>query len=353
MSTISPSLVEAVKNRILTECASQPEKYDATDVERFNETDEMIQRYIFDYQINNPLFFEKKDEIIISKVTSSVLATLAWRKEIQVNSMKDSDFPEAFYSLDLFKKGKQSTGQLFLVFNFGRVQRLSAWGPVWINFIVHESEKMTQVYLREPDYLLKPKPIVFCDSSEIGMAHMDFKFILKVIPIFLYHYTQAFASIWLYELPMFSLSLRPILNASLPKKITRLVFFTDSKNVVKDLGEQNVPAEYAGKSIHPLESLIPVNPSTLEEVAKKWGLDENEVSKMKDAVTKKLQSIGKSSQVNWIESFITFCLHNEPTWNHCELSTLILSLFHATDAPTGPLVSSSLSSCFQFLVSTP
>lgn len=298
MNSISPSIVEAVKHQILLEFSNNPDKYDTIDVERFNETTEMIERYIFDYQLNDAMFSQKDDQVIITKVTNNILSTLTWRQQIQVNSMKDSDFPEPFYTLDLFRKGKQHSGQLFLVINFGRVQRLSTWTSVWINFIVHECEKMTQVYLREPDYLSKPKPIVFCDSSEIGMAHVDFKFILKIIPIFLYHYTQAFECIWLYELPMFSLSLRPILQASLPKKITRLVFFTDSKNILKDLGEQNVPTEYGGKSIHPLESIIPVNASTLEQVGRKWLIDDNEIVKMKHAVAKKLNNIGKSSRLN-------------------------------------------------------
>lgn len=291
MHNIPRTLVEKIREKVI-EIASESDSYDSIDVEKLDSSDEMIERFILDYQVNNGQNVQE-ESLIVSSVKTSILDTLGWRKEIGVNKMKDSDFPNEFYQIDLFKKGKQSNGQLFLVFNTGRMQRLSTWSTVWINFIVHECEKMTEVFLAEKDFLSKPRPLVFCDSSEISFSHMDVKFILTIIPIFLKHYTQAFESIWLYELPYFSMCLRPILNASLPRKITKLVHFTDRKNLLKDLGAENVPIEYGGASIYPLESIEPVNPADLTYTGRKYGFEDNEIKKMSDSLKNKLKNIGK------------------------------------------------------------
>lgn len=293
MLVICRKIVEQIRKQVIRLASEQSDSYDLLDIEKFHQSTEMIERFLLDHQVNNSNYLQQEESFIVSTVTANILDTLAWRKEIGVNKMKDCDFPLEFYQLDLFKKGKQANGHLFLVFNTGRMQRLSTWSNVWINFIVHECEKMTEIFLAEENFLQNPRPLVFCDSSEIGIAHMDIKFILTIIPIFLKHYAQAFQSIWLYELPYFSMCLRSVLTASLPKRITRLVHFTNGKNLIKDLGRENVPVEYGGQSVHPLESIEPVNPSNVTFTGRKYGFDDSEIEKMQQAVNSKLRSIGK------------------------------------------------------------
>ena len=291
MVVISSKIVEQVKTKVI-QIASNSDSYDDLDIEKLHTNAEMIERFVLDYQVNNANYLQQQESSVVSSITANVLDTLAWRKEIGLTKMKDSDFPIEFYQLDFFKKGKQTNGQLLLLINTGRLQRLSTWSNVWIHFIVHECEKMTIDFLADPNFLSKPRPLVLVDSTEVSLAHMDLKFVLTIIPIFLKHYAQAFESIWLYELPYFSLHLKPILIASLPRRITRLVHFTDRKNLVKDLGNE-VPVEYGGQSTHPLDSIEPTNPGNLFFTGKTYGIDESEIKKMQEAVNTKLKKIGK------------------------------------------------------------
>jgi hypothetical protein len=278
---LNGTVVAEIRECVMSRIEEEPEKFHPSDVKRFKERSEMIYRFLIEYIEDNGGINSQNDHSCVEKVTRSIVDTLKWRVEFNVNNMKDSDFPEEFYKSKLFLLGTRSDGSLFIIINVRKLVRLRQWSNVYLRFIIHEMDKIgEEVMFSDPDFLKKPKPHVLADASEIGLAQMDFTFIFSIIPIFLNHYPQGFTTIWLYELPMFSRHMKGIVLKTLPHRITKKIMFTDKKHIIDDMGAENLPVDYNGCSNQQLRELSSATASNLREVGKKNDISEKEIEKM-------------------------------------------------------------------------
>ena len=277
---LKPSVVEEIRECVMTRIEEEPEKYHSTDVKKFKESSQIIYRFLIDYIEDNGGLSSQNDDNCPEKVTKAIIEALQWRMEFNVNNRKDSDFPEEFYRSKLFLLGTREDGSLFIIINIRKLIRLRQWSKVYLQYIVHEMDKIAEVLFADPNFFKKPKPYVLVDTSEIGLAQMDFTFIFTIIPIFLNYYPQGFTSIWLYELPMFSRPMKSIVMKTLPHRITKKIMFTDKKHIVDDMGAKNLTSEYFGSSSNPLRQLSYKVASNLREVGKKYDISDKEIDKM-------------------------------------------------------------------------
>ena len=279
VKSLPVEVIDEIRDCVLQRIEEEPDKYHPADVKRFNETNELIYRFLIDHLEDKGGLQALKDNIS-SKVSKNIVETLSWRHEFGVNSSLDSDFPQEFYNTQLFLLGERNDGSPFIVMNIRKLVRLRQWSNVWMKFIVHEMEKIASKMFADPDFLSKPKPHVLSDASEIGLAHIDFSFIFAIIPIFLKHYPQGFQTIWLYELPYFSRHMKGIVLKTLPSRITKKIMFSDKNHIVEDMGAENLPAQYFGTSKYPLKELSSKTASTLREVGRNNNISEHEIDKM-------------------------------------------------------------------------
>lgn len=282
---LNQCVVEHIRGRVMSKLNEEPDKYHPNDVKKFKERSELIYRFLIDFIEDNGGLTAQDSANCPEKVTKAILETLNWRLTFGVNSSQDSDFPQEFYRLNLFRISKRVDGSIFLFISIRKLIRLRQWNNVYIRFIIHEMDKICEIMFTDPDFFKKVKPHVLSDASEIGLGQIDFSFVFTMIPIFINHYPQAFTTIWLYELPYFSLHLKTIVMKTLPHRVTKKITFTDKKRIVNDIGAENLPEEYCGTSTEPLTELTSTSASTLREVGRKNGISDKEIDKMIASLT--------------------------------------------------------------------
>lgn len=263
--------------------------FDPLDIEFIEGTDDLITRFLLEYFEDHPSALKNcQDEIIATDVANCVMDTLKWRKENNVNQLKDSDFPRDFYEANIFLFGKDSDGA-DVVYVRGRFCRkiASCWSPILISFIIHECEKKLKEILGDPRNPKNPghRPGILIDCSNVAVTQLDTSLIFSLLP-FVKHYPQSFEYAWVYELPWM---MRPFFNLvikMLPTRIVRKVKQMDKKSAIKEMGIEGLPSFLGGKS--PIEPTIQVPPgaSTLDEVAKRHNISDDDIRKFREFLKK-------------------------------------------------------------------
>ena len=290
-------LIELVRSKVQSQIASlcakqkleKTELFHPLDIEFIETTDDLITRFLLEYVEDHPNALKNcEDEAMSNDVANSVMETLKWRKENNVNELKDSDFPREFYESNIFLFGKDSDGAE-VVYVRGKLCRkiASCWSPILISFIIHESEKKVKEILGDPRNPKNPgfRPGIVIDCSNVSVTQLDTGLIFALLP-FVKFYPQSFEYAWVYELPWM---LRPFFNLVLkvlPNRIARRVKQMDKKSAIKEMGIEGLPSFMGGKP--PIEPSIspPETACTLEEVAKKHNISDSDVAKFREYLKK-------------------------------------------------------------------
>lgn len=293
-------LIELVRHKVNMQiefaCAKaslpKSEVFDPLDIEFIETTDDLITRFLLEYFEDHPNALNNcQDELISTEVANCVMDTLKWRKENNVNNLKDSDFPCEFYETKLFLFGRDSDGAE-VVYIRGRYARKIApcWTPILISFIIHECEKKLKEILGDPRNPKNPghRPGIVIECTGASVTQIDTALIFAMLP-FVKHYPQSFSYAWIYDLPWM---LRPLFNLvmkMLPSRIVRRVKQMDKKSAVKEMGIEGLPSFLGGQS--PIEPSISVPPgsSTLDEVAKRHNISDDDLRKFREYL-KKIQA---------------------------------------------------------------
>ena len=277
----SPVLINEVRRQVLDIASGSSEEYDRIDLDRIRKTDEMITRFAVDYFEDNDT---KHDHVssIARKVACKLCETLRWRSDFGINYLKDSDFPIEFYQSGLISLSSVVAGHQVCVMQIDRLVRLKYWSNLWIKFIVHEIEKTFSAVFQREDFLERGQPHFISDSSRSGFAQMNLHFLMTIIPIFFAHFPQGVSKVWLYEVPYFSMALKPIVMRTLPTRIAKKIIFTDRKIFVKDMGYDRVPVTYGGS---PANLMTPARADSSEmrsllEIGRENSIPDHEIEKM-------------------------------------------------------------------------
>lgn len=290
---VDRSLIESVRERVVylmeeEESKVNKEKEKAAlfhpqDVLHIRETDDMIVRFLLEYFEDHPLDDKDCDETtIVKNVGNQILETLHWRMSTRINEMKDSDFPIEFYKAGIYSFGEDSDGCPVIYIKGRKYKKQSAaWTPIFVDFLLHESEKKVREIFGDPMNPKNPthKPGIVTDCSGVSLAQVDMALIFSLIPL-VKHYPQCFNYVWVYELPWYC---RPFLNITLkllPTRIVKKVKQMDKKSAINEMGSEGIPAFMGGTS--PIEPALPVpaTASNVRDVGLSHNLPENEIKKM-------------------------------------------------------------------------
>lgn len=287
---VDRSLIEFVRERVI-ELMDKEEKensgkeslFHATDVMHVKETDDMITRFLLEYFEDHPLDDKNCDEdSVVKNISAQIIETLHWRTSNRINDMKDSEFPAEFYQSGIFMFGEDSDGCPVLYIRGRRYKKQSsAWTPIFVNFLLHESEKKVIEIFGDPFNPKNPtnKPGVVIDCSGVSLAQVDMALLFSLLPL-VKHYPQCFTYVWVYELPWYC---RPFLNVTLkvlPSRIVKRVKQMDKKSAVNEMGSEGIPVFMGGTSPITPSLTVPSDASNVRDVGLKHNIPENDIKKM-------------------------------------------------------------------------
>lgn len=258
------------------------------DIERMRGSDDLIIRYILEYFEDHPQnenSSDKEESIIVEKVSETIIDCLKWRKEFGVNDFKDEDFPIEFYTSGIVLLGEDSDETIVVYIRAGKYKKISAnWTPIFLKFMVHESEKTLRQLFGDPMNPRNPpgnKPAIILDCTGVGMAQVDMTLLLGMLPIFTKYFPQSFSYIWIYELHWLC---KPVLNIAMkliPARHARKLKIMDKKSALNEMGPEGIPKFMGGKNpVDPKKLDIPEKCSTVVEIGTKHGLSQDEITKM-------------------------------------------------------------------------
>lgn len=285
---VDRSLIEFVRERVtqLMDSEDNSDKdslFHPTDVMHVKETDDMITRFLLEYFEDHPLDDKNCDEeTVIKNVSSQIIETMKWRKSVRINDMKDSDFPAEFYKSGIFVFGEDSDGCPVLYIKGKKYKKQSAtWTPVFVDFMLHESEKKVREIFGDPFNPKNPnhKPGVVMDCSGVSVAQVDMALIFSLLPL-VKHYPQCFSYVWVYELPWYC---RPFLNITLkilPTRIVKRVKQMDKKAAINEMGSEGIPEFMGGTSPIKPHIDVPAESSNVRDVGLVNNIPESDIKKM-------------------------------------------------------------------------
>lgn len=220
----------------------------------------------------------------IKSVGEAVIETLKWRKEFGVNESIDSEFPKELWTKEILVIGEDSDGATVVYIrgcNYSKVS--SNWTPIFVRFLVHESEKILETVFGSP-YLPKNPPGsklgIVIDCTGIGYAQVDFSLTLSVLPILCKHYPQSFSYIWVYEMPWIAKPMLALAMKILPTRHARKLRVIDKKTALSEMGVEGIPKFMGGKSNMVPKASVPTDPGDIVSVGRKNQLTDCDINKM-------------------------------------------------------------------------
>lgn len=264
----------------------KPSLVDDKDLLHIRETDILITRFLLEYFEDHPYNNEMCDEDkVANSVAPSIVDTLKWRKEMNINKMKDSDFPREFYACGLYGFGEDGDGRLVVYCNGKKARKFpQSFVPIVLKFGIYEAEKKLLELFGDP---LNPKnpplrPAVVCDCGGVSISQVDINLVLSLIPLIKY-YPNTFEYVWCYDLPWM---VRPFFNLVLkvmPNRIVKRVQQKDKKSAFNEMGAEGIPKFMGGTAPNPRVP-IPPGASTIREVGLRNGISGKDIKAMEKFV---------------------------------------------------------------------
>lgn len=296
---VDRQLIELIRERILILIEEEEKKaagkkptnnnadentspFDDKDLLHIRETDTLITRFVLEYFEDHPYDDSQCDEEkIANTLAPGIVDTLKWRKEMNINKMKDSDCPIEFYTSGLFGFGEDGDGRMVVYCNGKKARKFPhSFVPIILRFGAHEAEKRIVELFGDPMNPKNPplKPGVVCDCGGVSISQVDINLALSLIPL-IKHYPYTFEYVWCYDLPWL---VRPFFNLILkvlPNRIVKRVQQMDKKSAFNEMGAEGIPKFMGGKAPNPRIE-IPPGVSTIREVGLRHGISEKDIKAM-------------------------------------------------------------------------
>ena len=129
-----------IRDMVLSKMNESPEKFDYRDQDRIKHDDWMISRYF------KQDFAQSLNKDSCSKVTDAIVRTLEWRKKINLNDLKFSDFPKFIYDQAGYSLYKTSNGSLVAVTEIAKFKSIAEIHHVFESQLNHWYEILDEEY---------------------------------------------------------------------------------------------------------------------------------------------------------------------------------------------------------------
>lgn len=128
---IPSSVVATLRDRFLSESASNPDKYYPEDIDKVKSNDWTVQRFLL-YKKNN-----------VDEALKALDFAMKWRKSFGVRDIKETDFPREIYQAGgIIQYGHDIHGARILIIRANIHKRIKSWDEVLRKYLVFNVEKL-------------------------------------------------------------------------------------------------------------------------------------------------------------------------------------------------------------------
>lgn len=258
-----------VRSKFLESVAIENEDlYDQVDIERVKSHDWTVQRYILDRD-------HKLDDAV-----EMLKETMKWRKENDVNNIKESDFPAEFWTSELFVYEQDVTGHTVGYVRSCLHKKFSEWQKLEERFVLFFFETIEK-RARERNTSGDERWMFVWDCDSSTLFNTNIELIKHFITTLLYHYPIGAYYIYIHQLPFICWALYQLAKRMCPERYVHILIFTDKKSIVEKIGAENLPDYFeGGKCIKKYRAPPSGNPvPSIETIAEKHDIDKKSVDR--------------------------------------------------------------------------
>ena len=290
-----------IRDKVLEDIQKISGEVHPKDIEYFKTSNDIIARFLYDYAASH---VKQSMEKTCDQVCRNILETLKWRKSIGLNDMQATDFPSDVFELFNYMHSIYvgHDGRLYVFLTADQAPNLGEWSGLLeslVYFVLDQGAKRFAEIVERG--LIDLRPIVIIDIggvgiSKVGLAKSYIPFALSMKSAIFGHFPGYSNEGWVLGLPWYLKSLFRFGLKLLPCYLQRKVKIMDFDSAVEEVGIENLPKEIGGKHEGGKFFDIPPKTVSMEETAKRLGISQKEVVRMK----KHIEEIKKQKKQNTI-----------------------------------------------------
>lgn len=276
---IDESLTDRVIESILTQVDRKNSPVYQEDLFKIKQRDGLVLRAVLNYieergpiESNN----NENEEKAVDKITSSLLRTLEWRKEIKLNEIVPEDFPSKFYELSSVKICQETTddGSVIVVRDEScHVKVSSEWNEIVKLFGIWFLEKVVSQYFNQGKdvcYLM--------DFSNYSMKNIDPGWCYSFHESLASHFPCICTGAYAIDLPWYAKPVSKMIIKTLPP-LNRVYRITSAKEIAKQLGD-SLPTCLGGPNALYQPLAGPSRFVSVQEIGDRHSINQDDIDRM-------------------------------------------------------------------------
>ena len=278
-SRIDDALTEKVIESVLTQVDRKNPPVYQEDLFKIKQRDGLVLRAVLNYieergpvESNN----NENEDKAVDKITSSLMRTLEWRKEMKLNEILPQDFPSKFYELSSVQVCQEPTedGSVIVVRDEScHVKVSSEWNEIVRIYGIWFLEKVVSQYFNEGKdvcYLM--------DFSNYAMKNIDPGWCYSFHESLANHFPCICTGAYAIDLPWYAKPVSKMIMKTLPP-LNRVYQITSAKEIAKKLGSA-LPSSLGGTNTLYQPMSAPPQFVSVQEIGERHSINQDDIDRM-------------------------------------------------------------------------
>ncbi|XP_015787214.1 motile sperm domain-containing protein 2 [Tetranychus urticae] len=252
--------IKSIRDIFDKEYHENSDLYEKEDYSRVMENDYLVWRFLDD-----------KDGRL-EDATKMLVRSMRWRKQVGVNSIKETDFPREFFRIGanhMYVKDKKGMITYYSRLCVPPVPK--EFMPLMTRLCIFGLEMIDRIALST-----RMKFGLIYDCRNPAVTAMDMSSLRETMSFIQGNYPSSVGYMAYYEMPVVLKAVYKMVRTFTPPKLRELVIFVNRNNIDDHIGLENVPEYMGGTCDVPYYADMDHCPS-LEEVATKEGINHEAV----------------------------------------------------------------------------
>lgn len=256
---------EKLRTLFLEDWKLNNDAYDVKDVDKIKHCNWTLERFLL----------HCKGDIV--NALDMIKEAMKWRKSIDLNNLKESDFPREFYEAgSFFRYAKDKHGNVMLYIRGKLHRKVPEWTECFKKFFVFVVNQVEQE-AGGKNYA------VLWDCEGAGLQNVDMDIMGFMTKTITSYFPYGVEYILLYELPWVLYAIYTLAKSWVPESYQRIVQFGSKEQVLELISIENLP-DYMGGTCDQCYKKAPDNCITAEEYEHKHQLPEHSATKLKEVL---------------------------------------------------------------------
>lgn len=235
--------------------------YEYCDVQKIKEDDWYVKRFLLARRRNVDDAFEM------------LKATMKWRKELELPTIKDWRFPTEFYKIGgLFPYEKDLQGNAVVYMRICFHRKIPELEEATRRFVMHVFNKVDK-HTNGNGFAL-----VF-DLTNAGYSNVDWDFLKFLINSGQSYFPVGLKYILVYNIPWMLNAFRKLAFSILSEEMLGMLKFANDVEILKYISKENLP-DYMGGTCKRNYRAVPKGARSVQEVAIEYGYTKEDISRI-------------------------------------------------------------------------